>query len=81
MSAATLSAMFARAYLARYLMPVDVPAEYMQDDMLGDLAARLKELQSEFKEVHKTVDQLRDTNLRRAAATTTRPVAGTERRW
>lgn len=34
--------------------------------MLSDLVARMKELQLEFKEVHKTVDQLRDTNLRYA---------------
>ena len=79
-----------RAYLSRYLMPAEIPAEYLQvsdsklilplchprqpfvilsllfvqDDMLADLLTRLRELQEEFKQVHKTVDQLRNNNLR-----------------
>jgi hypothetical protein len=55
-----------RAYLAKYLMPIDVPAEFMNEDLVIELVNRLKSLQGEFKEVHKTVDQLR-------ASTGTRP--------
>ncbi len=78
-----------RAYLAKYLMPIDVPAEFMNEDLVIELVNSthsltyllthlttyslthsltqgLKSLQGEFKEVHKTVDQLR-------ASTGTRP--------
>jgi hypothetical protein len=35
-----------------------------QDDMLADLVTRLKELQEEFKVVHKTVDQMRSSDIK-----------------
>lgn len=35
-----------RAYLARYLMPVEVPAEFMQDQALLDLSESYKEMQA-----------------------------------
>lgn len=53
-----------RAYLARYLMPIDIPMEYMQDDTLCDLVERLKEMQGEFKSLHKTVSTLRKSDIR-----------------
>ncbi|CAM9445118.1 unnamed protein product [Ectocarpus sp. 13 AM-2016] len=53
-----------RAYLARYLMPVEVPMEFMQDQALIDLHESHRQLQAEFKATHKQVDQTRNTDLR-----------------
>lgn len=53
-----------RAYLSKYLMPVEVPPDFMNEDLVIDLSARLKEIQVEFKEVHKTIDQLRNSGTR-----------------
>jgi intraflagellar transport protein 81 len=55
-----------RAYLAKFLMPVEVPAEYMYDDLIVELTERLKELQAEFKIVHKNADQVRSSGTRPA---------------
>eukprot|EP00639_Heterosigma_akashiwo_P025865 CAMPEP_0194706812 /NCGR_PEP_ID=MMETSP0295-20121207/29781_1 /TAXON_ID=39354 /ORGANISM="Heterosigma akashiwo, Strain CCMP2393" /LENGTH=649 /DNA_ID=CAMNT_0039602819 /DNA_START=182 /DNA_END=2132 /DNA_ORIENTATION=- len=59
-----LPALQKRAYLARYLMPIEVPADFLQDETLSDIYARYKEMQNEFKAVHKTVDQLRASDLK-----------------
>jgi len=48
-----------RAYLARFLLPVEIPGEFMQDDMLAEIHQAHKGLQEQFKEVHKQLDQLR----------------------
>ena len=53
-----------RAYLAKYLVPVDIPAEFLGDDLIAELSQRLKELQGEFKEVHKTADQVRNSGTK-----------------
>ncbi|KAG5191213.1 intraflagellar transport protein 81 [Tribonema minus] len=53
-----------RAYLARFLMPVDVPADFMQDAALQDMQAAYADLQADFKVTHKAVDALRRTDLR-----------------
>ncbi|CAM9341531.1 unnamed protein product [Ascophyllum nodosum] len=53
-----------RAYLARFLMPVEIPAEFMQDQTLMDLHESFQEMQADFKATHKRVDQVRTTNLR-----------------
>ena len=42
-----------RAYLGRYLVRVEPPQEFQQDDVVRDLAQSLKDMQNEFKEVHK----------------------------
>ena len=47
-----------RAYLAKYLLPVDIPPEFMNDDLIFELSNNLKEYQNEFKEVHKSTDKL-----------------------
>jgi uncharacterized coiled-coil DUF342 family protein len=36
----------------------------MNEDLVVDLSQHLKELQADFKEVHKTADQLRNTGAR-----------------
>ena len=55
-----------RAYLAKYLMPLEVPAEFMNEDLVLQLSQTLKELQIEFKEIHKAADQMRGTGTRPA---------------
>ena len=53
-----------RAYLGKYLSPENVAPEFLNDDLILDLTQKLKEMQGEFKEVHKHVDQLRNTSAR-----------------
>lgn len=53
-----------RAYLAKYLAPEVVAPEYMGDDLIIELLQRLKEMQAEFKDVHKNIDRLRATASR-----------------
>lgn len=53
-----------RAYLAKYLMPLDIPAEFLNEDLIAELSQRLKELQVEFKEVHKSVEQVRASGVK-----------------
>jgi hypothetical protein len=48
-----------RAYLSLYLAPPDVPLEYSLDDVIAELTGQIERLQSEFKEVHRAVDQSR----------------------
>ena len=55
-----------RAYLAKYLMPLDVPPEFLNEDLIIELSQSLKEMQVDFKEVHKAVDQLRGSGTRPA---------------
>ena len=40
-----------RAYLARYLLPIDIPSEFLGDDLVVELSQRLREMQQQFKEV------------------------------
>lgn len=51
-----------RAYLAKFLSPLDIPAEFLSDTLINDLIHKLKEYQAEFKEVHKSIDQLKADN-------------------
>jgi hypothetical protein len=46
-----------RAYVARYLVPVDVPPEFAHDEAVAELLAQYRELQLEFKETHKLADK------------------------
>eukprot|EP01031_Cornospumella_fuschlensis_P052194 gene52194-63799_t len=55
-----------RAYLAKFLMPVEIPAEFMNEDLILELSQTLKDLQVDFKEVHKTYEQVRSTGVRPA---------------
>ncbi|KAJ3287387.1 Intraflagellar transport protein 81, partial [Borealophlyctis nickersoniae] len=50
-----------RAYLAPFLASVEVPPEFLQDDVTLDLTRQLEELQTQFKETHKVVDQMRQS--------------------
>lgn len=55
-----------RAYLAKYLMPVEIPAEFLNEDLILELSDRLKDLQADFKEVHKASEQHRSTGAKPA---------------
>lgn len=49
-----------RAYVARFLLPIDVPPEYLmhdEDGSLQDAVASYRQLQAEFKETHKGLDK------------------------
>jgi intraflagellar transport protein 81 len=53
-----------RAYLSKFLMPIDIPAEFLNDDLLSSLSGHLKELQAEFKNVHKAADKVQSSGAR-----------------
>lgn len=53
-----------RAYLAKFLMPIDIPPEFMNDERVIDLSSHLKDLQAEFKNVHKQADKIQSSGAR-----------------
>jgi intraflagellar transport protein 81 len=46
-----------RAYVARYLLPVEVPAEFQHDEAVSSLLAEYKALQGDFKNTHKGLER------------------------
>lgn len=48
-----------RAYLAKYLVRIDVPAEFVQDEAAVEMQTVYQELVERFKELHRTVEQQR----------------------
>lgn len=48
-----------RAYLARFLANIECPAEFLQDEALGELYEHYTQLKEEFKTVHKQLDSLK----------------------
>lgn len=48
-----------RAYLARFLVKIEVPAEHLQDDAVVEVNQTYEELVEQFKELHRTVEQQR----------------------
>ena len=48
-----------RAYLAKYLVRIEVPAEFLQDEAAVEMQSTYQDLVEEFKELHKTVEQQR----------------------
>ena len=53
-----------RAYLSKYLLPVDVSPDFAGDPLIIELSQRLKDMQVEFKNVHKAADQQRATGVK-----------------
>lgn len=53
-----------RAYLAKYLMPLEIPPEFQSDELVYELSETLKVMQNEFKNVHKNADQNRSTGMK-----------------
>ncbi|XP_041642411.1 intraflagellar transport protein 81 homolog [Cheilinus undulatus] len=52
-----------RAYLARFLVKLDVPAEFLQDDVINDTYHQYEELVEGFKTYHKECEQLRSSGF------------------
>nr|XP_056715319.1 intraflagellar transport protein 81 homolog [Euleptes europaea] len=52
-----------RAYLARFLIRVDVPMEFLQDDTVADTNRQYEELVEAFKNLHKECEQLKTSGF------------------
>lgn len=52
-----LPALKKRAYVARYLLPIEVPPEFLANESLAETLAQYRALQSEFKEGHKAYEK------------------------
>ncbi|XP_077164194.1 intraflagellar transport protein 81 homolog [Paroedura picta] len=52
-----------RAYLARFLIRVDVPMEFLQDEAVADTNRQYEELMEAFKNLHKECEQLKTSGF------------------
>jgi len=52
-----------RAYLAKFLLPVDIPPDFIQDERVSSLHQRMLALQGDFKEIHKQVENQRKSGI------------------
>lgn len=52
-----------RAYLARFLVRIEVPPEHLQDDTVSEVHQTYEELLEQFKELHKTVELQRKSQF------------------
>ncbi|XP_054906478.1 intraflagellar transport protein 81 homolog [Poeciliopsis prolifica] len=52
-----------RAYLARFLVKLEVPAEFLQDDIVNDTYHQYEELVEGFKTYHKECEHLRSSGF------------------
>ncbi|XP_006135229.1 intraflagellar transport protein 81 homolog [Pelodiscus sinensis] len=52
-----------RAYLARFLIKLDVPAEFLQDDTVADTNKQYEDLMEAFKNLHKECEQLKTSGF------------------
>ncbi|XP_026575172.1 intraflagellar transport protein 81 homolog isoform X1 [Pseudonaja textilis] len=52
-----------RAYLARFLIKIDVPTEFLQDDTVADTNRQYEELMEAFKSLHKECEQLKTSGF------------------
>ncbi|XP_053328825.1 intraflagellar transport protein 81 homolog [Spea bombifrons] len=52
-----------RAYLARYLVKLEVPAEFLQDDIVSETNKQYEELMDNFKILHKECEQLKSSGF------------------
>uniref|UniRef100_A0A3Q3A2L0 Intraflagellar transport protein 81 homolog n=1 Tax=Kryptolebias marmoratus TaxID=37003 RepID=A0A3Q3A2L0_KRYMA len=52
-----------RAYLARFLMKIKVPADFLQDDVINDTYHQYEELVEGFKTYHKECEHLRTSGF------------------
>ncbi|CAL1528609.1 unnamed protein product [Lymnaea stagnalis] len=55
-----------RAYLAKFLVKIDVPAEIMQDEEVNSIYVQYEELMEQFKELHKQSEQLKNSGFNTA---------------
>lgn len=52
-----------RAYLAKFLIKIEVPPEFHQDDQVAELITAHEELVAQFKDLHKTIQQQRTSKF------------------
>uniref|UniRef100_A0A8C1M5S8 Intraflagellar transport protein 81 homolog n=1 Tax=Cyprinus carpio TaxID=7962 RepID=A0A8C1M5S8_CYPCA len=52
-----------RAYLARFLVKLEVPAEFLQDDVIAETFHQYEELVGGFKNIHKECEQLKSSGF------------------
>lgn len=52
-----------RAYLATFLVRIETPAEFLQDDQVVELSSTHEELMGQFKDIHKTIEQQRTSKF------------------
>ncbi|NXA37359.1 IFT81 protein, partial [Eudromia elegans] len=52
-----------RAYLARFLVKLEVPAEFLQDDTVAETNKQYEELMEAFKNLHKECEQLKTSGF------------------
>ena len=52
-----------RAYLACFLMKVEVPPEHLQEEQVSEMYAVYQDLVEQFKDVHKTVEHQRSSKF------------------
>lgn len=52
-----------RAYLSNFLMRIEVPAEFLQNEQVAETEARYRELVEGFQEAHKEVEALRSSGF------------------
>ncbi|XP_062400081.1 intraflagellar transport protein 81 homolog [Sardina pilchardus] len=52
-----------RAYLARFLVKLEVPADFLQDDVIADTYHQYEELVEGFKTYHKDCEQLKSSGF------------------
>ncbi|KAI7797999.1 Intraflagellar transport 81-like protein, partial [Triplophysa rosa] len=52
-----------RAYLARFLVKLEVPAEFLQDDVIAETYHQYEELVEAFKNIHKECEQLKSSGF------------------
>mmetsp|Transcript_15301 Transcript_15301/g.43738 ORF Transcript_15301/g.43738 Transcript_15301/m.43738 type:complete len:638 (-) Transcript_15301:436-2349(-) len=51
-----------RAYLAHYLVPIDVPPEFLGDEAMMEMYQQYKGLQAQFKSNHQALEQAKETS-------------------
>ncbi|RXN12397.1 intraflagellar transport 81-like protein [Labeo rohita] len=52
-----------RAYLARFLVKLEIPAEFLQDDIIAETYHQYEELVEGFKNIHKECEQLKSSGF------------------
>uniref|UniRef100_A0A673MDU7 Intraflagellar transport protein 81 homolog n=1 Tax=Sinocyclocheilus rhinocerous TaxID=307959 RepID=A0A673MDU7_9TELE len=52
-----------RSYLARFLVKLEIPAEFLQDDIIAETYHQYEELVEGFKNIHKECEQLKSSGF------------------
>lgn len=52
-----------KAYTAKFLVPMQIPDEFLVDDEMRDVHALYKDLQAEFQATHQNTESLRGESM------------------